>query len=219
MPFRTLALLAALLLLPTTRSLAELKWDNPVQQFLRTPQDESLEVHFTFRNAGTVPVTIKSLRASCGCTTPHLEKETYAPGETGEVVARFVFGSRKGPQRKTIEVRTDEASGEPVFLDLRVLIHDPVTIAPALVYWKRGEPGDAKTVQITAEAGQPVRIKRLISSNPRLAAKLETVKAGEQYVVSVKPADTTQKESAEIFVLTDFPADSPRTYILQARVK
>ena len=65
-------------------------------------------------------------------------------------MARFVFGDRKGPQRKTIEVRTDDDSAA------------------------------AKTIQLTAEAGQPVRIKRIIASNPRLAAKLETVKAGER---------------------------------------
>ena len=104
-------------------------------------------------------------------------------------MARFVFGDRKGPQRKTMEVRTDDDSAA------------------------------AKTIQLTAEAGQPVRIKRIIASNPRLAAKLETVKAGEHYTVAVTPTDTTQKESGEVFVLTDFPADAPRTYILQVRVK
>ena len=218
MPFRSLAFLAALLLV-TGRGLAELKWDKPVQSFQRTPADGEIEVHFTFRNAGAAPVTIKTLRPSCGCTTTHLEKKTFTPGEAGEVVARFVFGDRKGPHRKTIEVRTDDAPTEPVLLDLRVNIHDPLTIAPALVFWKRGEPGEAKTVQLTADAGQHVRIKTVMSSNPRLPAKLETIKAGEQYVVSVTPADTTQKESAEISVLTDFPADAPRTYILHARVK
>ena len=218
MYFRSLAFLATLLLL-TGRGLAELKWDRPVQQFQRTPADGEIGVHFTFRNAGAAPVTIKTLRPSCGCTTAHLEKKTFTPGEAGEVVARFVFGDRKGPHRKTIEVRMDDAAAEPVLLDLRVNIHDPLTIAPALVFWKRGEPGEAKTVQLTADAAQHVRIKSVASSNPRLPAKLEIIKIGEQYVVSVTPADTAQKESAEISVLTDFPADAPRTYILHARVK
>ena len=218
MHFRSLAFLAALLFL-TDRGLAELKWDKPVQSFQRTPADGEIEVHFTFRNAGAAPVTIKTLRSSCGCTTAHLEKKTFAPGEAGEVVAHFVFGDRKGPHRKTIEVRTDDAPMEPVMLDLRVNIHDPLTIAPALVFWKRGEPGEAKTVQLTVDAEQHVRIKSVVSSNPRVAAKLETIKVGEQYAVSVTPVDTTQKESAEISVLTDFPADAPRIYILHARVK
>ena len=218
MPFRTLLGLATLLLL-TGHGLAQLQWDNAVQQFQRTPQDQGIETRFPFRNAGTTTVRIKSLRSSCGCTTSHLEKKTYAPGESGELVARFVFGDRKGPQRKTIEVRTDDESAAPVVLDLRVLIHDPLTIEPALVYWKRGDAAEAKTVQLTAEPGQPVRIKRVIASNPRLPAKLETIKAGEQYTVSVTPTDTTQKESGEILVETDFPADSPRAYFIQVRVK
>ena len=218
MHFHALASIAALLLF-TSRGFAELKWDKPVQQFQRTPADGEIEVHFTFKNSGAAAVTIKTLRPSCGCTTAHLEKKTYAPGAAGEVVAHFVFGDRRGPQRKTIEVRTDDAPTEPVLLDLRVNIHDPLTIAPALVFWKRGEPAEPKTVQLTADADQHVRIKSVASSNPRLAAKLVTIKAGEQYAVAVTPADTAQKESAEISVLTDFPADAPRTYILHARVK
>ncbi len=218
MPFRSLVFFAALALL-TGRGLAELKWDRPQQNFQRTPEDGEIEVRFAFRNAGAGPVTIKTLRPSCGCTTAHLEKKTFAPGEAGEVVARFVFGDRRGPHRKTIEVRTDDAAAEPVVLDLRVNIHDPLSIAPALVFWKRGEAGEAKTVQLTADAEQRVRIKSVVSSNPRVAAKLETIKAGEHYMVSVTPADTGQKESAEISVLTDFPADAPHTYVIHARVK
>ena len=218
MHFRSLAFLAALLLL-TGRSFAGLQWDKPVQQFQRAPADGEIEVRFAFKNTGAAPVTIRTLRPSCGCTTAHLEKKTYAPGEAGEVVAHFVFGDRRGPHRKTIEVRMDDAPTEPVLLDLRVNIHDPLTIAPALVFWKRGEPAEPKTAQFTADAGQPVRIKSVVSSNPRLPAKLVAIKAGEQYEVSVTPADTAQKESAEVSVLTDFPTDAPRTYILHARVK
>ena len=218
MSLRGLAILISLLLL-TFRASAGLQWDKPLQQLQRTPADGAVEARFTFRNVGAAPVTIRTLRSSCGCTTARLEKKIYAPGEAGEVVARFFFGDRTGAQRKTIEVRTDEAAAEPVVLDLRVHIHDPLTITPALVFWKRGEPGAAKTVQLTAAADQRVRIKSVTSSNPRVTAKLETIKGGEQYAVSVQPVDTTQKESAEISVQTDFPADAPRVYVIHARVK
>ncbi len=206
-------------LLSAASSHAGLVWDEPLQQYQRTPDDRAMEAHFTFKNTGATPVTIKQLRSSCGCTTARLDKKTYAPGESGEVLARFVFGDRKGLHRKTVEVRTDDKAAEPVILDLRVLIHDPLTITPALVWWKRGDAAGAKTVQLTATSEQTVRVKSVTSSNPRLPAKLTTAKAGEQYVVSVQPADTAQKESAEISVLTDFPIDSPRTYIIHARVK
>ncbi len=74
-------------------------------------------------------------------------------------------------------------------------------------------------MQLSTEAGTQVRVKSVASSNPRLAAKLETIKAGERYAVSVTPADTTKKESAEITVETDFPADQPRSYTIHARIK
>jgi hypothetical protein len=166
-----------------------------------------------------MPVTIKSLRSSCGCTTARLEKKTYAPGEQGEVVMTFVFGGRKDLHRKTVSVTTDDNPKDPFILDLRVDIHEALLVTPALVYWKTGEPVAAKSVQLTADPAHPVRIKSVTSSNPRLSATLETIKAGAQYAVSVKPADTAQKESAEISVQSDFPPDAPRTYVIHARIK
>lgn len=206
-----------LLLSPLGR--AELKWEKTIQQFQRTPDDKVIEPHYSFRNTGTVPVTIKTLRSSCGCTTAKLEKKTYAPGEQGEIVLRFVFGDRKGPYRKTVTVTTDEKDVQPVVLDLRVNIQEPLTIAPALVFWKTGEAPTPKTVQITATPDQKVHIKGVTSSNPHLTAKLETTAPGENYTVSIQPADTAQKETAEIQVQTDFPADAPHTYTIYARIK
>lgn len=216
---RLLPLLAVLLAFAAPTAQAQLKWDHPVQQFHRVPEDKEIYAHYTFKNVGTTPVTIKTLRSSCGCTTAHLDKKTYAPGEAGEVVLHFIFGDRKGYFRKGVAVTTDDKTAEPLTLGLSIDIHDPVTLAPALVIWKTGEPVAAKNVQFNAEAAQPVHVKSVTSSNPRLAAKLDTIKAGEQYAISVTPADTAQKESAEISVQTDFPADAPRVYTIHARIK
>jgi hypothetical protein len=183
------------------------------------PEDKEIYAHYTFTNTTPAPITIKTLRSSCGCTTAHLDKKTFAPNESGEVVLHFVFGDRKGFFRKGVTVTTDDKSAEPVVLTLLIHINDPVTIAPTLVFWKTGEPAAAKSAQFTVEPSQHVHIKSVTSSNPRVTAKLETTKPGEQYAISVTPADTTQKESAEISVQTDFPTDAPRAYKIYARVK
>lgn len=216
---RLLPLLAVLLAFTGAKAQAQLKWDRPLQQFHRVPEDKEIYAHYTFKNIGTTPVTIKTLRSSCGCTTAHLDKKTYAPNETGEVVVHFIFGDRKGWYRKSVAVTTDDKTAEPVTIGLNIEIRDPVTLAPALVFWKTGEPVAAKSVQFSADPAQPVRIKSVTSSNPRLVAKLETIKAGEQYAISVTPADTAQKETAEISVQTDFPSDAPRAYTIHARIK
>jgi hypothetical protein len=45
------------------------------------------------------------------------------------------------------------------------------------------------------------------------------VRPGEAYALVVQPADTAQKESAELIVQTDFPPDAPRSYTVHARIK
>ena len=206
------------LLLAAASLHAELVWEKAIQNFHRLPGDGHLETKFAFRNAGKTPVTVQKVRTSCGCTSAKLGRDTYTPGESGEVSVRFTFGDRKGPHRKIITVITDDKP-EPTELSLQVWIEEPMTITPALVFWKTGEAGAAKSVQMTTSPGTPVRVKSIASSNPRIAAKLETIKAGEQYAVSVTPADTSKKESAEITVETDYPADQPRSYTIHARIK
>ena len=195
----------------------ELKFDKPVQEFHRVPDDGHVEAHFIFKNTGAEPVKVRRVVTSCGCTTASLGKNVFAPGETGQIDVKFTFGSRRGPHRKIVSVVLEDKTELP--LDLRVWIHEPLTVAPALVYWKVGEPGAAKAVQLTVADGQKIGVKSVVSSNPRITAAVEAVKPGEQYVVNVKPADTAQKETAELTVQTDFPPDAPRAYTIHARIK
>jgi Protein of unknown function (DUF1573) len=197
---------------------AELVWEKSAQNYHRSPSDGHVEAKFAFRNQGKTPVTVRKVRTSCDCTSAKLPKNTFDPGEQGEITVRFTFGDRKGPYRKIISVITDDKPA-PTDLSLQVWIQESLTIAPALVFWKTGAASDTRAVQLTAAPGTPVRVKSVTSSNPRLAAKLETIKPGGQYVVSVTPADTSKKESAEITVETDFPADAPRSYTIHARIK
>jgi len=219
MRFPRLLLLLPITLLSVARLHAQLQWEQPTQEFLRVPEDKEIFAHYNFHNAGTKPVTIKYLRPSCGCTTVHLDKKTYAPGESGHVDLHFGFGDRKGLYHKTVTVMTDDQAALPDVLHLLITIQEAVTITPALVFWKRGEAAAAKSVQVTAQPSQQVHIKSVTSSNPRLIAKLETSKPGEQYAISVQPADTTQKETGEISVQTDYPPDAPHLYTIHARIK
>ncbi len=212
------ALTPICLLLLTASLHAELIWEKPFQSFHRLPSDGHLDAKFAFRNAGKTPVRVRKVQTSCGCTTASLVKDTYAPGESGEIAVKFTFGDRKGAHRKVITVTTDDKP-EATELNLQVVIDEPLTVTPALVFWKTGDAVAAKSVQITAQPGQPVRVKSVTSSNPRIAAKLDTIKAGEQYAVAIVPVDTSKKEAAEITIETDFPADQPRSYTIHARIK
>ena len=91
---------------------------------------------FAFVNDGETTVTIEAVNSSCGCTTAALDKKVYAPGEKGELRARFDLGQRRGLQTKTISVKIQN---EPMatILTLAVAIAEPMKVLPSLVLWKR----------------------------------------------------------------------------------
>lgn len=196
---------------------ADLTWDKPVQEYHRVPEDGHVAAKFAFKNTGTTPVTVKRVKTSCGCTSAKLAKNTFAPGESGEIEVKFSFGMRRGPQRKIISAATDD--GKEQLLDLRVYIHEPLTLTPALVYWKVGQPAEPKAVKLTIPDGVKLSVKSVKSSDPRVSAKVETVTPGKEYVVNVTPTGTAEKLAAELTIETDFPSDAPRSYRLFARIK
>jgi hypothetical protein len=208
-----------LLLLSAVAASAQLRWEKTVQSFERSPGDPSVEAAYTFTNAGKTPVTIKKLRTSCGCTAAKLEKRTYAPGESGEIAAKFTLGDRRGLHVVSVTVTTEDQAASPTVLNLRVHIVDPVKVEPALVWWRVGAVAEPKVVQLSMDPGRPVRVKSVSSTNPRISARLETTTPGQRYSLSILPQDTVSKEVAEIRVQTDFPPDAPRSYLIYARIK
>jgi Protein of unknown function (DUF1573) len=196
---------------------ADLSFEKELQEFHVVPDDKSVTARYTFKNTGTEPLTIKRVTSSCGCTSTKLSKNTYAPGETGEIEAKFTFGSRRGPQRKLITVTSEDK--QLWRLELRCWIHDPLTVSPALVYWRSGTEPASKVVKLTAGPGQPINIKSVKSSSPRFKTSLAEVKPGQEYALTVTPADTVENSSAELTIETDTPQSNPRSYKVFARIK
>src|SRR3954468_5493775 len=108
----TSTLAAVALLTAAGTACAGLDWTKPVQDFQATPDKPSVEARFAFKNTGATPVTITSLKTTCGCTTARLDKRTYQPGEQGEIVAVYKFPFQKGALRKLVLVTTDDRPKE-----------------------------------------------------------------------------------------------------------
>lgn len=181
------------------------------------PEDKAVTAHFAFKNTGNEPVTIKRVVTSCGCTTAKLTKNTYAPGESGDIEVRFSFGGRRGAQRKLVSVTS--ADKQEWKLDLRCWIHEPLTMSPALVYWKSGSEPQPKVVKLSAAPGQPIAVKSVKSSSPKFKTALAEVKPGQEYALTVTPSDTAETTSAELIIETDTTKADPRSYKVFARIK
>ena len=49
---------------------------------------------FEFTNTGSVPLMIKQVAPSCGCTTPEWSREPVLPGKVGYIAATYNPASR-----------------------------------------------------------------------------------------------------------------------------
>ncbi len=177
-----------------------------------------MTVKYAFKNAGAKAVTITKVISSCGCTTAIPSKSTFLPGESGTLEAKFTFGQRRGAQSKSITVNSDDGQIEKLAFDC-LITDDPVGLSSTFVYWRVGEANTDKSVEVTMGPNPPIQVQAVASSNPRIAATLTTVKAGEKYAVTIRPVDTSKPESAQVFVQTNYPAEGPKAYTIHVRVK
>ena len=200
-------------------AMADLVWDQSVQEFQRLPEDKELTVNFAFQNTGTAPISIVKVTAACGsCTNAMMPEKPILPGEKGVLPVRFVFGNRHGLQNKSLSVMTDDA--KTVELAFKCLIvDDPVSVLPTLVSWHVGEKTEVKKVDLAIAQKDRVKITAIASTDPRISATLATIKEGEKYAINIQPADTMKAGSAEVFVQTNFPPEGPRAYTIQVQIK
>jgi len=198
---------------------AQLKWDTVEQTLKAKPGDREIVATYRFTNAGTTPITIDNVHTSCGCTTAALTKNDYAPGESGQIVARMDIGSRTGHQEKSILVTTKQDPKTPTVLRLIADIPQPVVMKPTFVMWALGESPKSKTIDIKVADGFPVKLLKVDSDNPDIKVEVSEIQPGVELEVKVTPKDTSRPETATLLVRTDYPSDNPQTYYAYVRVK
>ncbi len=212
-------LIIFLLLALATPVFGQLKWENPEQTLTANPLDKVIVAKFRFTNVGTTSVKITDMQPSCGCTTAFLEKKEYAPGEAGEIEARFKPGGRRGRQEKWIVVKTDWVPPQPTILRFTINIPEAISIQPELVLWRIGDQPKPKTVRITIPDGIPAKVVSVQADNAAVKLELREIRPGKELEVKVTPTTTSQPESANLLIRTDYPPENPATHYAYARVK
>ena len=76
------------------------------------------EFRFPIENKTSRAIHIRTVRASCGCTTPIIETPTIEPGESGSILARFNTRTFKGKRGATLTVIIDR----PYYTEVRLRV-------------------------------------------------------------------------------------------------
>jgi hypothetical protein len=93
----------------------ELTCREPTFRFGRRDESESVRHTFAIGNAGDSPLEIRSVRTSCGCTIAEMKQKSIKPGETGLIDTVFELRGRRGAQKKSVRVESNDPK-QPVFL-------------------------------------------------------------------------------------------------------
>lgn len=173
------------------------------------------EAVFAFTNEGAAPLRITKVQAGCGCTTPRLERETYAPGESGVLRATYHVGGRQGAQSVRIRVTTDEERKDPYEVFLKVNILVPVALQPRLVFWRVGEALTPKLVRVTLAEGYT--LAEAIAAGSGFTAEAKAISSTEAEV-QIRPTSTANARVDQVKVRVRQPDGAVREYQVFTRV-
>ncbi len=102
-----------------------LSWDETAKEYTAKLGETNASLLFNVTNVSTSPVTIKTVRASCGCTVPQLPKQPWIlqPGESGSLKVIVDLRGKRGTLNKYLSVDATSGFG---LLTLKVHIPEPM---------------------------------------------------------------------------------------------
>ena len=112
---------------------SQMKWEKEMHEFGTIEQGKPVSYEFTFTNSTNKDVTLKDVKASCGCTATNYTKTAIKPGEKGTVTATY-NAAAGGAFHKTVTVTTSEENTIPKTITIKgtVKVNEaPAVAAPA----------------------------------------------------------------------------------------
>lgn len=91
--------------------------------FGQVPADRLSQTQFTVTNAGTAPLTIKSVTTSCGCTRATISSQAIPPGGSAQLDVTFdpqVHPDATGPMFRVVYLVTNDPTQPETQIELRM---------------------------------------------------------------------------------------------------
>jgi hypothetical protein len=185
----------------------ELVWETKEVFRKASPFDKEVAASFPFRNTGTEPITIKSVRSACGCMVPKIRNMVIHPGETGEITAVFALEHRIGKQKRPIAVEFADPARSRIGLYLHVDIPEVIKPSASFLRWVREEALAPKKLSVSVHEEYPIQALNAFSKDKRLDIKVSRDGAQGLYAVEVLPRAEGQPIAAVVTLESTLPGD------------
>ncbi len=91
-----------------TKSGAMIYFPEIQHDFGNVKEGEVVHYTFAFQNKGTLPLEIKDIRTSCGCTAAVVSEKNLQPGQSGSIKIDFDSKNKQGKLSRTVTVNSND---------------------------------------------------------------------------------------------------------------
>ena len=170
------------------------------------------KTEFTFPvvNNSSSTMHIRSVRTSCGCTTPTIENEYIQPNQTGGIRAKFNTDSFRGKRGATLTVIVDQPFYSEIRLRVDGYIRSDIVFHPGSLEFAKLNQGDSATqaTKVMYAGRSNWEIVDVRSNRPWLVPEVKELNRGNGRVnyevsVTVREDAPTGFFQDEVLVLTN----------------
>lgn len=168
------------------------------------------EFRFPVHNTMSNHLHIRSVRASCGCTTPIVKNNLIAPNTTGEILARFNTNTFRGKKGATLTVVIDQPFYTEVRLRVDGYIRSDMVFHPGAIEFGQIAQGQStsKTSKILYAGRPDWKVIDIQSNRPWLVPSAKEVSRGNgrvdyELTVSLRDDAPAGFFQDELIVTTD----------------
>lgn len=97
----------------------KLVFEKTTHDFGKLKQGDIVTTDFKFTNTGKQELVIRKSKASCGCTASEPDKKVLKPGESSNIAVTFNSTGRKGIEKKTITVISNDPANPVQVLSIQ----------------------------------------------------------------------------------------------------
>ena len=150
-----------------------------LHDFGTATEGDKLKHVFQIKNTGSGALILDRVTTSCGCTAAVIKNKEVAPGGTGEIEVTFDTTARRGANRKSITVLSNDPSSPRTQLEVAVNVESLLAFDPFFV-------------RLTPEYGEEQVREAWLVGKLVDQAKIAISEQGDDKEVVVEPAEKTE---------------------------
>ena len=104
-----------------------------LHDFGTSTEGEKLTHAFEVKNTGAATLVIDRVTTSCGCTAAVVKSKEIAPGGTGQIEVTFDTSARRGANRKSITINSNDPANPRTQLEVAVNVESLLAFEPFFV--------------------------------------------------------------------------------------